>query len=107
MRFALISFLILLCISSKGWAQKMSLARKTSAIKLQACFQSQVNEHSKAIKQFEEQFGKNYKNSEESDEEQEIKNEVNSMISNSYLKTTCIFNYNKIKLNSTLQHNNN
>jgi len=34
-------------------------------------------------------------------------NEVNSMISNSYLKTTCIFNYNKIKLNSTLQYNNN
>ena len=34
-------------------------------------------------------------------------NEVNSMISNSYLKTICIFNYNKIKVNSTLQHNNN
>ena len=34
-------------------------------------------------------------------------NEVNSMISNSYLKTICIFNYNKIKVNSTLQYNNN
>ena len=34
-------------------------------------------------------------------------NEVNNASSNCYLKTTSIFNYGKIKLNSTLQHNNN
>jgi DNA topoisomerase-1 len=34
-------------------------------------------------------------------------NEINTAISECYLKTTCIFNYNKIKLNSVLQHNNN
>lgn len=65
--------------SSLTWAQDITQDRLALAKKLQECYQSQVTEHVKLVKQINERLVQNLKKVEELEEDEKVKKEVSIM----------------------------
>lgn len=79
MKITLVRIAILVSFSTQVWSQVEKLDRFTSAKKVQACFDVQMNDHTKAINEYKDRMSKNLARIEEL-ERDKLREDVTKLI---------------------------